>query len=203
MTSVYCVGLTGNIASGKSTVASLFSALGISVLSADVISKQLTMKNGLAYSAMLQHYGVSLLQTDGEFNRQRLRKLIFNDPIEKKWLEQLLHPLIRRELTAQVNNCTSPYCIVEIPLHINKEHYPYLNRILLIISPTVQQMSRLIQRDQCDQSIARAIIAQQPSIEERLKTADDVLMNDEDQDKLADKVYRLHKQYTSNAKKNI
>lgn len=191
----YCVGLTGNIASGKSTVASLFATLGVQVLNADVISKQLTSKGTAAHQAIIQHYGSAVVDDQDQLNRKKLRELIFSNPKERLWLEQLLHPMIRQQLAEQVTVCTTPYCIIEIPLSIDKNNYPYLNKILLVISPIEQQIERLMHRDQCTKAQALAIISAQPSIEQRRSNADDVLINDDGMEQLCHEVKQLHQNY--------
>jgi len=92
---IYCVGLTGNIASGKSTVAQIFTDLGIDVINADHIAKELTVKNSQALKEIVTHFGIGVLNDEGQLNRRVLRELIFNNSLERLWLENLLHPLIR------------------------------------------------------------------------------------------------------------
>ncbi|RUR12945.1 dephospho-CoA kinase [Legionella sp. km772] len=192
---VYCVGLTGNIASGKSTVAAFFEALDIGVLNADSISKQLTQKGAEAYDLILEHFGSQILENDRQLNRKKLRDIIFTNAEHRLWLEQLLHPLIRQQLAQEVESCTSPYCIVEIPLLKNKQNYPYLQRVLLVTSPIDTQIKRLMDRDGCSQEQALAIISTQPSNKERLAQADDVLTNKGDLNKLKTEVNSLHLKY--------
>jgi dephospho-CoA kinase len=196
---VYCVGLTGNIASGKSTIAELFSELGIQVIYADKISKALTAKDQEAYKQILAHYGTEILNDDGTLNRRKLRSIIFSDAKERLWLEQLLHPLIRQKIKEQVGSCITPYCIIEIPLLIDKEKYPYINRILLVNAPLETQIARVIQRDQCTQEQALAILAAQPDLNLRLKEADDVLVNNLGFNELKITVNDLHHNYLQKA----
>lgn len=128
----YCVGLTGNIATGKSTVATIFKQLEIEVISADCIAKQLTTKGQAAYTEIAAHFGSEILAADGQLNRRSLREIIFADKNERLWLENLLHPLIRKGIEEQISLCKSAYCVIEIPLLVDKVNYPYLNKILLI-----------------------------------------------------------------------
>lgn len=118
---VYCVGLTGGIASGKSLAAEVFSELGIDIVNADNISRALTLKGQDAYTQIVAHFGSKILNEHNELNRKALRAIIFSDPKERTWLEQLLHPLIRQKIKEQVELSTTPYCIVEIPLLIDKK----------------------------------------------------------------------------------
>ena len=119
---VYCVGLTGNIACGKSTVAAYFNQLGIQVLNADHISRQLTLEGTPVYKNIVSRYGLLILEEQNQLNRKKLREIIFANPQERLWLEQLLHPQIRQQLAQDVALCSSAYCMVEIPLLYDKKH---------------------------------------------------------------------------------
>ncbi|KTC78619.1 dephospho-CoA kinase [Legionella cincinnatiensis] len=192
---VYCVGLTGDIASGKTTAATLFSQLGIEVISADKISRELTQKDHHIYKKIVEHYGTKILNSDKDLNRAQLREIIFSNPKEREWLEHLLHPLIRQKIKKKVASCTTPYCIVEIPLLITKHHYPYIDRVLLITTPIETQISRVMKRDQCTKEQAQAILSVQPNISLRLKNAHDVVVNDLGIEELTTKVNNLHRKY--------
>lgn len=192
---VFCVGLTGGIASGKSTVAELFSELGIQVINADKISKELTAKDQTAYQQIVAHYGTEILNKNKELNRRALRTIIFSNPSQRTWLEQLLHPLIRQKIQEAVTTCTTPYCIVEIPLLIDKKIYSYIHRVLLVSAPVEIQIARVMHRDQCSKEQALAIVASQPDMELRLNNADDLLINDSGRSELQTAVLELHHQY--------
>jgi dephospho-CoA kinase len=200
---IYSVGLTGNIASGKSTVAELFSSLGIKIINADQVSRELTVRNSIAYKEIINRFGTELTLENGELNRRQLRDTIFANPEERAWLERLLHPLIRQRLEQQIQLCTTPYCVVEIPLLIDKKNYPYLNRILLVTAPLDIQIKRVMARDQCTEEQALAIISVQPDIDERLKYADDVIVNDSELNELKTAVMSLHFKYMSESKQSI
>lgn len=192
---VFAVGLTGNIASGKTTAAKIFSNMGIEVINADQISRELTLKGTPAYAKIVAHYGPRIVLEDGELNRRLLREIIFTNSDEKTWLETLLHPLIRNQLEKLVNLCTTAYCVVEIPLLLTKEHYPYLNKILVITAPQELQIARVMQRDQCSREHAQAILSAQPNIDLRLKNADDVVINDSGLEALKHDLEKLHVKY--------
>lgn len=196
---VYCIGLTGNIASGKSTVAAIFSELGIDVINADKISRDLTAKNQAAYNFIIEHFGPEILLEDGELNRRHLRDIIFSNSDERRWLEELLHPMIRSGIEHELAKCTSPYCVIEIPLLFNTEHYPYVNRVLLVTASVDTQISRVMQRDQCSVIKAQAILSVQPDLEMRLKLADDVIHNNSSYDDLYQQSIALHKIYLQKA----
>lgn len=197
---IYSIGLTGNIASGKSTVAQIFSDLGIEVFSADQVSRELTAKNTAAYCEIVNHFGPQTLLANNELDRRQLRELIFTQPEERLWLENLLHPLIRQQLEQKIKNCASPYSVVEIPLLLDKKHYPYLNKILLVTAPLEVQLLRVMERDHCTKEQAMAVLSTQPTISERLKIADDVIVNDSGFSELKEAVLRLHSKYLKSMK---
>lgn len=192
---VFCVGLTGGIASGKSTVAELFFDLGIQIINADKISKELTAKDQLAYQEIVSRYSTEILDNDQELNRRGLRTIIFSDPKERHWLEQLLHPLIRQKIKETVAASATSYCMVEIPLLIEKKNYPFINRILLIDASDEIRITRIMHRDQCNKEQALAILTSQPNIKLRLKEADDLLINDLGYLELKTAVSKLHQKY--------
>lgn len=194
---VFVVGLTGNIASGKTTAAKIFSSFGIQVINADQISKELTLKERPAYQQIVEHYGVDVLLENKELNRKYLRDIIFSQPAERQWLENLLHPLIRAQLESLAKSCSTPYCVIEIPLLLDKKNYPYLNNILAIIAPRSLQIARVMERDQCSEAQALAILSTQPDDSARIKIADDVVINDSGLDALRYELEILHHQYLS------
>lgn len=192
---MYCVGLTGNIASGKSTVATYFAALGIDVISADNIAKELTRKAKPAFKAIHSHFGDAVLTITGELDRRYLRQIIFQNPTERIWLENQLHPLIRIQIENLTQAVTSPYCIIEIPLLRDRELYPYLNRILLVEAKPEQQIERLTTRDNCSKEDTLAILATQADKGMLHELADDVLENTGSLKELQKKVMQWHKIY--------
>ncbi|MCW8400256.1 dephospho-CoA kinase [Legionella sp. PATHC038] len=198
---VYCVGITGDIASGKTTVAELFSKFGMEVIYADKISRELTQKNKDAYTKILEHYGCSILKEDGELDRSKLREIIFSNHKERYWLEQLLHPLIRQEIKKRVDECTTPYCVIEIPLLITKQTYPYIKRTLLVCAPKETQISRLMRRDQSSKEQAQAILSTQPDSDKRLENADDIIINNVGFEELTRRVHDLHYRYLQESKR--
>lgn len=194
-TMVFCVGLTGNIASGKTTVTQLFSQLGVEIISADCEAKALTTAKGLAYDAILNHFGQDILDLNQEINRLTLRNIIFSNPHQRLWLEQLLHPLIRQRIEQKIYHGSSPYCIIEIPLLKNREQYPYLNKVLVVVVSKEIQIARLMARDACSREQAMAIIATQPTLDERRQLADDIILNDGQLENLKQRVLALHQVY--------
>lgn len=192
---MYCIGLTGNIASGKSTVAAYFAALGVDVLSADQIARDLTKSTQPAFHAIVTHFGKAALTAKGELNRRYLRHFIFQDAEERSWLEQLLHPLIRKRIEHDIGNLKSPYCLIEIPLLTDKSNYPYLNRILLVKTQVERQVSRLMARDNSSKEDALAILATQTNEMKLQAMADDIVENSGSLSELQENIAALHKRY--------
>lgn len=201
---MYCIGLTGTIASGKSTVSALFKDLGIDIINADLIARQLVQPHQPALQTIIQHFGSSILTETGELNRRHLRDIITDNASERVWLEALLHPLIRNNIEQDIKHCKSPYCMIEIPLLTDKAGYPYLNRVLLITATPEQQISRLMARDKSTEKQARAFWATTQANEaKRHAIADDTLINNGSINALKEKVNALHQLYLQKAKVHI
>jgi len=191
----FCIALTGGIASGKTTVSNLFAELGAPIIDADTIAHQLTQKNTDAYHHILTHFGQAILNDDNTLNRRKLRKLVFKNPEEKKWLENLLHPLIRKKMKAEINHVTYPYCICVIPLLAESTGIDFIDRVLVVHTPMGIQIKRATARDQSSAEMIKKIIHAQAKSETRLKMANDVLENKGDINFLKEQVVALHKQY--------
>ena len=192
---MFCVGITGNIGSGKSTAISFFDSLGITVINADKISRDLTKAGKPAFLEIRHHFGESVLNQYGELNRPLLRQLVFSEANQRLWLENLLHPLIRESIKEQVSSATSPYCAIEIPLLSKRSDYPYLDRILVIIADKDKQIARVMQRDNCSETDALAILSSQPSETLLKQLADDLLLNNDSKAQLNNKLMKLHDKY--------
>ena len=192
---LYCVALTGNIASGKSTVANEFAKLGIELISADQIAKELTAKDTPAFRQIVNHFGLTILAENGELNRRQLREVVFADAKQRLWLEQLLHPLIRQQIAQKISLMHGPYCLIEIPLLVNKADYPYLNRVLLVTADPEQQLARIMDRDQCNKGEALAILATQAKESSHREIADDILSNTQNFEAMKSQVTLLHQKY--------
>lgn len=192
---MYCVGLTGNIASGKSTVINYFKSLGIEVISADLIAKQLTEPNTPTLNKISAYFGATSLKFDGTLDRKTLRSIIFKNPEKRLWLESLLHPLIREEIYLQATTTKSPYCVIEIPLLLDRYDYSYINRVLVVISSIQTQIDRVIERDTCSYTQAQAILAAQPDEIARRQIADDLIINNSTLEALKERVLQLNQNY--------
>ncbi len=198
---MYCIGLTGTIASGKSTAIDFFRTKGIDTLNADDIARQLTQKDTPALAEIGQYFGDDILTPNGELNRRLLRNHIMHHPESRHWLERLLHPQIRQKIELSISKCHSPYCIIEIPLLTDRSAYPYLQRVLLITALSQQQIERLIKRDHCSENEALALLTHQESNNNRATLADDIVFNNGSIDELHQKLNQLHQQYLKEALK--
>ncbi len=197
---MYCIGLTGSVASGKSTVAANFARLGIEVISADHIARALVNRNQPALQQIVHHFGQTVLLPNGELNRRHLRELIVNNAIERRWLEDLLHPLIRRQIEQDIQHCKSPYCMIEIPLLTDTSAYPYLDRVLLVLADPEQQIIRMMARDHCSRDQACALLeTTRADNDKRRAIANDMVMNNDTPEALHNKIMALHTQYLSQA----
>jgi dephospho-CoA kinase len=192
---MYCVGLTGNIGSGKSTVSHFFKEAGIEVINADEAARELTAVNQPALKEIKNHFGHSIIKPSGELNRSALREVIFKDSNQRVWLEQLLHPLIRQGLQNKIKESQSPYTVIEIPLLNKRSDYPYLDRILLVIASFKQQIARIMHRDQNSLEQTLAILATQPDNSVLRGFADDIIANNGSLTDLEKKIKNLHQQY--------
>jgi len=194
----WVLGLTGGIGSGKTTVAALFSKRGIPIIDTDQLAREITEPGQPALKEIVDHFGVKILEQDHTLNRSKLRKIIFENPTERQWLEKLLHPLIRAQMQEKIQQYSSPYCIVVIPLLFETTPNPLIKRVLVVDASPLQQVERTIARDQVSREHVEAILKTQLSREEKLKKADDIIYNDGDLKHLETQVEKLHKMYCDN-----
>jgi len=199
---MFVIGLTGGIGSGKSTVANFFAALEIPIIDADQIARELVEPNTPALKKIVNYLGSDLLLVDGSLNRNLLRKLIFQSPIDKKWLETLLHPLIKRKIRRCLQRIDSPYVILVAPLLFEAKFSDLLDRVLVVDTQIELQVARIQVRDSCSAEEVRAIIDNQITREERLAKADDIIHNDGELEDLQKNINLLHKRYLQLAKKH-
>ena len=188
----YVVGVTGGIGSGKSAATAEFEKLGITIVDADVVARQVVMPGTPCLQAIAEHFGNQLLTEGGELNRKALRQRVFSNPQEKEWLNKLLHPAIREEIISQLEQADSPYVILSAPLLLENGLEKYCQRVLVIDVPESLQISRTIQRDDSPKKEVEAIMKAQLSRSERLNKANDVLNNDGSLEQLEQQVLQLH-----------
>jgi dephospho-CoA kinase len=174
---MYVVAITGGIGSGKTTIANQFAELGIDVVDADVIAREVVEPGAPALAAIAAHFGPDVITPDGQLDRRRLRERVFSNPDAKAWLNALLHPLIRQEMLRQCAAARSPYCLLVVPLLVENKLTGLANRVLVIDVDEATQIERTCRRDGVSRAQAEAILAAQASRAERLAVADDVLDN--------------------------
>lgn len=189
------VGLTGGIASGKSTVADLFARLGVPVIDLDVIARQVVEPGSPGLDAVVAAFGEDVVGADGGLDRARLRARVFDDPAARNKLEGILHPRILAETVRQCESAGGPYQVVVVPLLVESGLTGWVDRVLVVDCPPETQMARLAGRDGATRDQARAILAAQASREARLAVADDVIDNDGARDALTEAVNRLDAAY--------
>jgi dephospho-CoA kinase len=197
MRRVFRIGLTGGIASGKSTVADLFAALGVPIIDTDLLSREVVAPGSPLLRQVTDHFGMQVLDTDGSLNRQELRKRIFDDPEQRKWLEALLHPAIRELTDARCEAASGPYVIVAIPLLVETAGSARFDRVLVVDCDPELQITRLMARDGARREDAVRMLAAQAPRAARLAVADDVIHNDGDLDSLHEQVATLHAKYVA------
>lgn len=194
-----CVGLTGGIGCGKSTVADIFKKLGAGIIDTDEIAHHLTQTQGAAIPAIRLTFGSEYINNDGKLNRDKMRELIFSDTTAKQKLETILHPLILEQTKAQLQQLhTMPYIIIVVPLLLESAAFQQLiQRILVVDCDKDTQIARVIARNDMDKFEIENIIVQQTTPAVRLKLADDVIHNDgdTDMDSLTSQVTALHEYY--------
>lgn len=189
------VGLTGGIGSGKSTVSSMFARMGIPVIDADVISRELTTGHSPLVQRLVAEFGTDITDKNGVIDRQALRNRVFSDANARKMLESILHPLIFDRMEHIYHTIQAPYCIFSIPLLLESDARTKVDRILVIDCPVTLQIERACNRDKVSASIVESIIRTQVTREDRLNAADDVIMNDSTTDELQLQVSRLNEYY--------
>ncbi|HEY4697416.1 MAG TPA: dephospho-CoA kinase [Gallionella sp.] len=199
-----CVGLTGGIGSGKSTVANLFAKLGAGIVDTDAIAHLLTQAGGAAIPAIRAAFGNAYINDEGALDRGKMRRLIFSDADAKKRLEMILHPLILEQAKMQLLQMhAKPYIIIVVPLLPASPAFQQLVQRVLVVDCTEDtQVARVIARNQMSEPEVRAVIAQQTPRAERLKLADDVICNDAGMDSLAAQVANLHERYLNSLNSN-
>lgn len=195
------IGLTGGIASGKTTVADLFAAKGVPIIDTDVIAREVVEPGRPALVEIAREFGRDILDEEGRLRRRHLRDLVFKDDKRRKALESILHPRIREETEAQAAAADGAYQLIVVPLLAESPMKASMDRILVVDVSEETQLERLLQRDAESEVQARRMIAAQASREDRLRVADDVIDNDGSLEATADQVDRLHRKYLELARR--
>ena len=191
----YTVALTGGIGSGKSTIARAFAALGVPIIDADVIAREVVEPGSAALQRIAERHGNSILTEQGALNRARLREIIFQSPDEKTWLNNLLHPLINARTQQLKALTTAPYVLWVVPLLVENGLQRQADRVLVVDVDEATQLMRTIQRDGIDRQQAQNILSAQATRSARLAVADDVINNSGPPDEALPQVAALHQRY--------
>ena len=195
--SAYVVGLTGGVASGKSEVERRFAARGVTVADADIAAREAVATGSEGLAAVVDAFGGGVLQADGSLDRARMRRIVFADDDARRRLEAIVHPQVRLRLRRACEAAPGPYAIAAIPLLAEggREHYPWIDRVLVVDVPREVQLARLQQRDGIDAALAGRMLAAQVDRATRLELADDVVYNDGPLDALDGHVAALDTRY--------
>ncbi len=197
----FCVGLTGGIGCGKSTVAQGFAELGVDIIDTDVLSHAVTQPGASGFNAIIDQFGPRYLLPDGALDRAGLRNLIFSDAHAKQSLESLLHPLILAQVHAALSQCQAAYALIVVPLLFETENYRALiQRSLVVDCSEAQQIERTLARSGLSESAVRAIMSSQVTRATRLARADDIISNINNLDALTAQISILHAKYLSLAR---
>ena len=189
------IGLTGGIASGKTRISNLFSQLKTPIIDTDMISREILEPDQPGYLEILNHFGNSVILTNTQIDRRKLRQLVFNDKAEKQWLESVLHPIIFERSQQQIEQYSQArYVIVVIPLLFETYFSELVDRVLAVDCDADTQIKRLLLRDKIDLTLAQKMLDQQWANQDRLDHADDIIHNNSN-DNLDDQVMALHQKY--------
>ena len=193
--SMFVVGLTGGIGSGKTVASDRFEELGVKVVDADIASRVVVEIGKPALSSIEAKFGSDVILDDGSLNRAKLREIIFKDDEAKSWLESLLHPLIGQHILDEIASATSRYVILVSPLLFETTQFQMCNRTLLIDVPKDIQILRTAKRDKVPESQVEKIIASQMDRDQKIGKADDVIVNDGEIGDLISKIDKIHQRY--------
>lgn len=189
------IGVTGGIASGKTTVTDIFAEKGITVIDADVISREVVMHGEPALDKIVEKFGTAVLLSNGNLNREKLREIVFSTPSAKDWLNALLHPIIRERMLNQCEQAQSSFCILSIPLLFENGLDAIVDRVLVVDTSEQMQLKRALSRDGSSKQIIEQIMRSQVSRQARLEGADEVIDNSGDLAFLYSQVEELHQKY--------
>lgn len=197
------IALTGGIGSGKTTATEIFRSKNIPIIDTDIISRELVEKNKPAYTEIIQSFGKSILDKNSNINRKSLRELVFSSADHRLQLENILHPKIWQEVAQQISKISirainPPYCIVVVPLYFEtSQAIVKFDRVLVIDANEETQLERTKKRDDCTVQQVKEIMSNQVSRETRLKSANDIISNNQSLEKLQNKIDQQHQYYLS------
>lgn len=193
------VGITGGIGSGKSAVTDRLAQLGITIVDADVAARVVVEPGQPALKAIKDHFGSEVIQQDGSLDRAALRKIVFEHPDERQWLESVTHPAIREEITRQLNSEDSPYVVLSSPLLLEASQNNLVDLVVVVDVPESVQLERTMRRDDNSAELVHQIMDAQLSRDDRLNAADMVIDNSGSLENLYEQVDLLHEQLVAKA----
>ena len=200
----FVIGLTGGIASGKTTVANLFKQqFKIDIVDADIVAREVVEPGTPGLNAIIEHFGTEIVRDDRTLDRAKLREKIFSNSEEKAWVNGLLHPMIREKMIEDLEQVTSDYALLVVPLLVENKLDSLCDRVLVVDVEPQTQISRTVKRDNVSEEQAKAILASQASREQRLALADNVVKNNPDDPDLLLQITDLHEKYLAMCKKNL
>lgn len=197
------VGLTGGIASGKTTVANWLAAFGVPVIDADVLAHELVLSGKPAFTEVVAAFGEQMINDQGELDRARMRALVFSHPEKRKQLEAILHPRIRHEMRRRIRALAAPYCVLSVPLLLESGQQDLVDRVLVIDVPPPLQVARAQQRDGTDRATIDGILNAQADRAARRAAADDIIDNSSDLAELRAQVMMVHIRYLELARADL
>ena len=190
---MFVVGITGGIGSGKSAVTDHLETLGITVVDADKVARVVVERGTPGLNAISEHFGTDILLTDGGLDRAALRKIVFDNPDERKVLEGITHPRIRDEIAKQLSEASSPYVVLSSPLLLESGQNTFADYVVVVDVPEEVQLRRTMARDNNSEALVKQIMAAQFDRQTRLARADTSIKNDASLDTLYERVEVLHK----------
>ena len=193
------IGLTGGIGSGKTVVANLFSALGVPVVDADEMAREVVTPGRPAYEEIVREFGTEVLTKTGELDRRLMRERVFADPVNRKRLEAIVHPRVYAEIKQRIDALNAAYAIIVVPLLIETGGTDLVDRVLVVDAPKALQIERASRRDGTTTAAIEQILATQANRDMRLEAADDVIVNDASESSLVERVSALHTLYLSDS----
>ena len=196
---MFVVGITGGIGSGKSAVTDHLEVLGITVVDADKVARVVVEPGTNGLTAIAEHFGKDILLADGDLDRAALRKIVFDNPDERKVLEGITHPRIRDEIARQLSQATSPYVVLSSPLLLESGQNTFADYVVVVDVPEEVQLRRTMARDDNSEALVKQIMAAQLDRQTRLSRADTSITNDATLEVLYQRVNVLHEELLARA----
>jgi dephospho-CoA kinase len=202
MNPTFTVGITGGVGSGKSAVTSRLEHLGVTVVDADIVAREVVAPGSDALASIARHFGEDILSEDGSLNRSALRSIVFHNAAQRRWLEELTHPLIGRSIRKQLWETDSSYVVLSSPLLLETSQREFVDHVVVVDIPEALQLERTVARDNNSEELVRAIMAAQMERQPRLAFADSVIDNSGDLQALDTQVNQLHERLLAQAQKH-